>query len=255
MFDRPDLPAAIVVAYTTSTNKQKPFWLIFKTLSFSFSLEKAYRAGIYGRKYQWVIAGEYSEYWWTKSEKFEKSGNCSTKEILKAIEGYILIDVLPLSSSNIMTASGMVSRNFLIIKKNIRQSNQRYIYAQRSNQWSRQRPTISSRTLGETNWLESEPEIFRARKLEFFASLWSRKYFQNIEKYPASRKADRPPTPCQSSIERTDSKSQRPPRPSVSKQWKPLFHDSPVCVRSTEILKRKNTDNLLTLAITITGNR
>lgn len=106
-----------ILSSTIHNGKQKHFWLIFSN---SLPLPKqAYRAGIYGRKYQWVIAGEYSEYWWTKSEKFEKSGNCSTKELLKAIEGYILIDVLPLSSSNIMTASGMVSSSGKLFNKKI----------------------------------------------------------------------------------------------------------------------------------------
>jgi len=66
---------------------------------------KAYKHGIFGRKYQWIIAGEYKERWW---ETVDSTLECNRKELLQALDGYIATDVLPLSSSQEITASGMV---------------------------------------------------------------------------------------------------------------------------------------------------
>lgn len=63
-----------------------------------------YRVGMVGRKYQWLIMGTYSEKWW-----LDESAPCSAEQLLAALEGCILTDLLPLATSGEITVSGIVS--------------------------------------------------------------------------------------------------------------------------------------------------
>lgn len=63
-----------------------------------------YRVGMVGRKYQWLIMGTYSEKWW-----LDESAPCSPEQLLAALEGCILTDLLPLATSGEITVSGIVS--------------------------------------------------------------------------------------------------------------------------------------------------
>ncbi|RWS22284.1 GABA receptor subunit B2-like protein, partial [Leptotrombidium deliense] len=70
---------------------------------------QAYKLGITGRKYQWILAGEYRERWWNKKDA---SMNCTHSELMTALEGYIATDVLPLSTSHKITVSGMTAYEY-----------------------------------------------------------------------------------------------------------------------------------------------
>ncbi|GFY44345.1 gamma-aminobutyric acid type B receptor subunit 2 [Trichonephila inaurata madagascariensis] len=59
---------------------------------------------MYGRKYQWIIVGMYRERWW---EVRDHNSSCSPWELSLAMEGHISTDVLPLSSSENITVSGL----------------------------------------------------------------------------------------------------------------------------------------------------
>uniref|UniRef100_A0AAN0LJ33 Gamma-aminobutyric acid type B receptor n=1 Tax=Polyphagotarsonemus latus TaxID=1204166 RepID=A0AAN0LJ33_9ACAR len=120
----------IDIAYTQSLSDEVPFELIkikekdVRIILGNFGESwarkifcQAYQHGIYGRKYQWIIAGEYSEFWWTK---IDRGINCTRKELLAAIEGYIITDVLPLTSGNIITASGMTASEYEIRYNSLR---------------------------------------------------------------------------------------------------------------------------------------
>lgn len=61
---------------------------------------------MFGRKYQWLIMGTYSERWWTEPEE---DTPCSAPQLITALEGCILTDYLPLASSKVITISGFVS--------------------------------------------------------------------------------------------------------------------------------------------------
>ncbi|XP_022240453.1 gamma-aminobutyric acid type B receptor subunit 2-like [Limulus polyphemus] len=70
---------------------------------------EAYRVGLYGRKYQWIIVGMYDDYWW------RNTGNnitCDKFELQEALEGYIATDVLPLSTDGNITVSGLVPSEY-----------------------------------------------------------------------------------------------------------------------------------------------
>ena len=71
---------------------------------------------MYGRKYQWLIMGTYSNDWWLTSSY--KSENCSMEELSEALEGCILTDLLPLSTNGEITISGSVSHHFYPYVKN-----------------------------------------------------------------------------------------------------------------------------------------
>ncbi|GLH10939.1 Uncharacterized protein GBIM_15816 [Gryllus bimaculatus] len=65
---------------------------------------EAYRENMYGRKYQWIIMGTYSEEWWAHEDE---DANCSTAHVAAALEGCILTDLLPLSTNGEITVSGI----------------------------------------------------------------------------------------------------------------------------------------------------
>ncbi|XP_063854225.1 gamma-aminobutyric acid type B receptor subunit 2-like isoform X1 [Scylla paramamosain] len=84
---------------------------------------EAYRKGMYGKNYQWIITGMYREEWWAlrgtgeededaKPIVFEDEpresggGGCAVEDIMTALEGCIMTDLLPLSSSLERTVSG-----------------------------------------------------------------------------------------------------------------------------------------------------
>lgn len=65
-----------------------------------------YRTSLYGRHHQWIIAGPRQSSWWKEEDP---SVNCTVLEILTALEGAFVVDVLPLTSSKEPTISGLVS--------------------------------------------------------------------------------------------------------------------------------------------------
>lgn len=64
------------------------------------------RINLYGGRYQWIIAGPRQERWWREEDP---TVNCTSYEILAALEGAFVVDVLPLASSKQVTISGLVS--------------------------------------------------------------------------------------------------------------------------------------------------
>nr|KAF7425466.1 hypothetical protein H0235_007904 [Vespula pensylvanica] len=64
---------------------------------------EAYKFGMYGRKYQWVVMGTYAEEWWTLP-----GGGCAPSELAEALHGAILTDLLPLTTEEDYTVSGIV---------------------------------------------------------------------------------------------------------------------------------------------------
>jgi gamma-aminobutyric acid type B receptor len=65
---------------------------------------------MFGRKYQWIIMGTYAEEWWLQEEG---TVPCTPAELMLALEGCILTDLLPLSTSGEITVSGIVSNPWL----------------------------------------------------------------------------------------------------------------------------------------------
>lgn len=70
---------------------------------------EAYRFGLYGRKYQWVIIGTYTREWWLRPD-----GGCDPAELSEALHGVILTDLLPLTTEEQHTTSGIVSESRII---------------------------------------------------------------------------------------------------------------------------------------------
>ena len=67
---------------------------------------EVFRTNLYGRHYQWIITGPRQDFWWREEDT---SVNCSVYEILAALEGAFVVDVLPLTNSKQKTISGLVS--------------------------------------------------------------------------------------------------------------------------------------------------
>ncbi|GAB6023912.1 Metabotropic GABA-B receptor subtype 2, isoform C [Chamberlinius hualienensis] len=71
---------------------------------------EVYRLGMYGRKYQWIIMGMYSENWWTKVEGNLK---CTIEQLTTAIDGVLITDLLPLRYNDVKTISGLTASAYL----------------------------------------------------------------------------------------------------------------------------------------------
>lgn len=70
---------------------------------------QAYRMGIFGRKYQWIL-GSFDSAWWHDSSQLPD--NCTREQLRDSADGVFSIDVLPLSSSNEITVSGMTAAEY-----------------------------------------------------------------------------------------------------------------------------------------------
>ncbi|XP_042145188.1 gamma-aminobutyric acid type B receptor subunit 2 [Ixodes scapularis] len=70
---------------------------------------QAFKMGMYGRKYQWIIVAMYRERWW---EAPQADVSCQPSQMTEAIEGYIGTDLLPLSTSENITVSGLTPTEY-----------------------------------------------------------------------------------------------------------------------------------------------
>ncbi|XP_043269950.1 gamma-aminobutyric acid type B receptor subunit 2 isoform X2 [Venturia canescens] len=70
---------------------------------------EAYKFGMYGRKYQWVIMGTYTEKWWERA-----GGGCAPSELSEALHAAILTDLLPLSTEQQITVSGITPDEYQV---------------------------------------------------------------------------------------------------------------------------------------------
>ncbi|XP_074593513.1 gamma-aminobutyric acid type B receptor subunit 2-like isoform X2 [Brevipalpus obovatus] len=70
---------------------------------------EAYKHDIFGRKYQWIIAGQFQEDWWNV---VDTSMGCEQEQLLRAMDGYISTETLELSSSSQVTASGLIAAQY-----------------------------------------------------------------------------------------------------------------------------------------------
>lgn len=59
------------------------------------SFKQAYKEGVYGSKYVWIIVGWYNDNWWTKSDV-----KCKGEHLLEAAANMIETLPLPLSTSH-----------------------------------------------------------------------------------------------------------------------------------------------------------
>ena len=64
---------------------------------------QAYKQGLFGNKYVWIIVGWYLEDWWTKTDE-----DCTGENLLKAASNLILTSPLRLSNSPQPTISNKV---------------------------------------------------------------------------------------------------------------------------------------------------
>lgn len=59
---------------------------------------------MFGRKYQWVIMGTYTEEWWLHPDE-----ECNSADLVEALHGAILTDLLPITTEKRKTIAGIVS--------------------------------------------------------------------------------------------------------------------------------------------------
>lgn len=67
----------------------------------------AFREGVFGRKYQWILTGVSEDKLWAH---YQRTGStCTETELLTAMDGYIITDITPVTRSQRRTISGMVT--------------------------------------------------------------------------------------------------------------------------------------------------
>ncbi|XP_017845925.1 gamma-aminobutyric acid type B receptor subunit 2 isoform X5 [Drosophila busckii] len=71
---------------------------------------EAYKLEMFGRSYQWLIMATYSTDWWNVTQDSE----CTVEQIAIALEGAILVDLLPLSTSGDITVAGITADEYLV---------------------------------------------------------------------------------------------------------------------------------------------
>ncbi|XP_055332169.1 gamma-aminobutyric acid type B receptor subunit 2-like, partial [Paramacrobiotus metropolitanus] len=82
---------------------------------------EAYTRQMYGRKYQWIIWGGYNEEWWRIEDP--ENLNCTTDELVTALNGYISTDILPLSlDKKRHTEAGLDAGSYEKLYNRIRQA-------------------------------------------------------------------------------------------------------------------------------------
>ena len=65
---------------------------------------------MYGKKYQWILVGDYSPQWFTV---LDNSTVCNKNELLEAVDGLVLMESLLLSHNDDRTLSGLVSFTYV----------------------------------------------------------------------------------------------------------------------------------------------
>lgn len=61
---------------------------------------------MFGRNYQWILWGGHSKDWWLSEDP---RVNCSSEQLIDALNGYMSTDFLPLSLDNETTIAHIVS--------------------------------------------------------------------------------------------------------------------------------------------------
>ena len=70
---------------------------------------QAFKQGIYGRKYVWILPGWYSDKWWENAGET----SCTKHEVKEAAGNYLATRPLPLGRAKTPTISGKVSSSAL----------------------------------------------------------------------------------------------------------------------------------------------
>ncbi|KAK9299421.1 hypothetical protein QLX08_007581 [Tetragonisca angustula] len=70
---------------------------------------EAHKSGMYGRKYQWVIMGTYAEEWWLRP-----GGGCDSPQLVEALHGAILTDLLPITTEKRKTIAGITTEQYQV---------------------------------------------------------------------------------------------------------------------------------------------
>ncbi|XP_073818522.1 gamma-aminobutyric acid type B receptor subunit 2 isoform X2 [Musca autumnalis] len=70
---------------------------------------EAYKLEMYGRSYQWLIMATYSTEWWNTTIDMD----CTVEELIHALEGTMMVDLLPLSTSGDITIAGITADEYL----------------------------------------------------------------------------------------------------------------------------------------------
>ncbi|XP_068722865.1 gamma-aminobutyric acid type B receptor subunit 1-like isoform X2 [Montipora capricornis] len=91
---------------------------------------EAYRLGMYGAKYVWILLGYMDEGWWLVNDS---SVSCSSQQLLTAMDGHLATDYLWTTKSDAAIVSGKTVRDFLVeyeskVKPELRDVHRGFVY-------------------------------------------------------------------------------------------------------------------------------
>ncbi|XP_043794606.1 gamma-aminobutyric acid type B receptor subunit 2 isoform X2 [Apis laboriosa] len=70
---------------------------------------EAHKFDMFGRKYQWVIMGTYTEEWWLHPDE-----ECNSADLVEALHGAILTDLLPITTEKRKTIAGITTEQYRV---------------------------------------------------------------------------------------------------------------------------------------------
>lgn len=69
---------------------------------------QAYKQGLYGKRYVWIIIGWYEDNWW-EMKLDEEHITCSAREMGEAVKGYLATDHMNLNEDDVTSKKKTVS--------------------------------------------------------------------------------------------------------------------------------------------------
>ncbi|KAG9510364.1 Gamma-aminobutyric acid type B receptor subunit 2, partial [Fragariocoptes setiger] len=114
-------PADLIYAFllvfitilNTSSKQEKDVRIILGNFDEQWAIQlfcEAFRAEMTGRKYQWILTGISEEKLWQQFNS--SSASCAREELLVAMDGYIITDITPVTSSQKPTISGLKAHEY-----------------------------------------------------------------------------------------------------------------------------------------------
>ncbi|XP_021203983.1 gamma-aminobutyric acid type B receptor subunit 2 isoform X1 [Bombyx mori] len=91
--------------------KEKDVRVILGNFNETWALKifcEAYKLEMFGRAYSWLLLGTYSNSWWTRRAP------CSRRNLTAALDTAILTDLLPLSTTQETTVSGITAKDYQV---------------------------------------------------------------------------------------------------------------------------------------------
>ena len=87
--------------------KHKSNFILYNSFKYNYFCVQAYKLGMYGKKYVWLIPGYFAEKWWQVADN---EVTCTPDELKRASEGYLTVTWSMFGREELPTIAGVVRR-------------------------------------------------------------------------------------------------------------------------------------------------